>query len=533
MQEIRIAKSVEEGTLNNREAARLLVTGRRPMLMARDSFQLAQMRKGVDEVSLRTGKGGDIPMPGSDDSAVSDERDKDDMERDGSPSGSEEEEEIEQDGALAMGSLVKIVLDGAEDLLTLEEAYKTLALRLRQRIPLGEDYCSDVSKHEMEVALRPIKDEAPAMVRSLHRDMQRLLGKVPNAEFSSPDRSPSPFKGLMPLHDSTPINRRHTPSPTPALSSDTKEVKAARQGYTEAEVRYRRESAGVGQAAIGMLGLIFERQPISSCFTEADMRSLLEVLLMIPRTPNMPTPNPKRTYFAAAVVLSTLRIPFACVNPIREKIVKAIESMTSDTFGSAGIPIRDQNFKKEVYNAIAHLMREYPSIFFAYYAELLAPSLRALTSTSVIVRNRASCAVTAFAAAKIQIRKQAREKALQEQTTGACAEWVRLRQAVSKSEVFVSNHLKRVQPVAGRTVYTQEGERRTEWLAIDKLIKEKMTSDVYWGCAVWASLVTLVGEQYASFGLASGPSGFNNIMAVSQLLPHLISTDWSEITSNV
>ena len=472
-------------------------------------------------------------MPGSDDSAVSDERDKDDMERDGSPSGSEEEEEIEQDGALAMGSLVKIVLDGAEDLLTLEEAYKTLALRLRQRIPLGEDYCSDVSKHEMEVALRPIKDEAPAMVRSLHRDMQRLLGKVPNAEFSSPDRSPSPFKGLMPLHDSTPINRRQTPSPTPALSSDTKETKSARQGYTEAEVRYRRESAGVGQAAIGMLGLIFERQPISSCFTEADMQSLLEVLLMVPRTPNMPTPNPKRTYFAAAVVLSTLRIPFACVNPIREKIVKAIESMTSDTFGSAGIPIRDQNFKKEVYNAVAHLMREYPSIFFAYYAELLAPSLRALTSTSVIVRNRASCAVTAFAAAKIQIRKQAREKALQEQTTGACAEWVRLRQAVSKSEVFVSNHLKRVQPVAGRTVYTQEGERRTEWLAIDKLIKEKMTSDVYWGCAVWASLVTLVGEQYASFGLASGPSGFNNIMAVSRLLSHLISTDWSEIASNV
>jgi hypothetical protein len=210
-----------------------------------------------------------------------------------------------------------------------------------------------------------------------------------------------------------------------------------------------------------------------------------------------------------------MRIPFACVNPIRDKIVRGIESMTSDTFGSGGVPIRDPNFKKEVYNAIAHLMTEYPSIFFAYYAELLAPSLRAVASPIMTVRQRATSAVTAFAAAKINIRKAARDKALQDKTTAASAEWTRLRQLVSKSEVFVANHLKRVQPLAGRAVYTQDGERRTEWLAIDKLIKEKMTTDVYWGCAVWASLVTLVGEQYASFGLANGSSGFNNIMAVS------------------
>jgi hypothetical protein len=352
MQPIRIARSVEEGTLNNREAARLLVTGRRPGLVARDSFQLAQMRKGADEVSLRDGKDGELPMPASDDSVGSDEGG-----RDGSPLGSDEEEEqVEQDGALMTGSLVDIVLNGAEDLLTVEEAYKTLVLRLRQRIPLEEEEIrNDVSAHEMEISLRPIKDEAPAMVRALHRDMQRLLGKVPNSEFSTPDRSSSPFKALQPLHDSTPINRRQTPSPTPT-PSETKDLKPTRQGYSEAEVRYRRESAGVGQAAIAMLGLIFERRPISSCFSEADIQSLLDVLLVVPKTPHMPTPNPKKTYFAATVVLANMRIPFACVNPIRDKIVKAIEAMTSDTFGSGGIAIRDQNFKKEVYNAITHLI---------------------------------------------------------------------------------------------------------------------------------------------------------------------------------
>jgi hypothetical protein len=159
-------------------------------------------------------------------------------------------------------------------------------------------------------------------------------------------------------------------------------------------------------------------------------------------------------------------------------------------------------------------MSEYPSIFFAYYAELLAPSLRAVSSPSIVIRQRATSAITAFATAKIMIRRTAREKALNDKTTAACAEWVRLRQLVSKSEIFVANHLKRVQTGAGRPAYTQDGERRTEWLAIDKLIKEKMTTDVFWGCAVWASLVTLVGEQYASFGLAGGSSGFNNIMIV-------------------
>jgi hypothetical protein len=89
---------------------------------------------------------------------------------------------------------------------------------------------------------------------------------------------------------------------------------------------------------------------------------------------------------------------------------------------------------------------------------------------------------------------------------------------VSKSEIFVANHLKRAQSVAGRAVYTQDGEKKIEWLAIDKLIKENMTTDVYWGCAIWAGLVTLIGEQYSTFGLASGSSGFNNIMEVSPIV---------------
>lgn len=515
IQDIRIARTVEEGTLNNREDARLLVSGRRPGLVARDSYQLAMMRKGTDEVSLKSSKL--VEMPGSDDSTASDDGNKEDHptgeERTGGSD--EEEEELEQDGALATGSLVDIVLNGAEDLLTLEEAYKTLVARLKQRIPLAQDDVTNSTSSEIEVCLRPIRDEAPAMVRALQRDVQRLLGKVPNSELASPERITSPFRGLVPLRDCTPVNRRDTPSPTPAPSSDIKAPKPLRQGYSEAEVRYRREASGVGQAALSFLGLTFHCRPIYSCFTEADLQALLDLVLTIPRTPQLPTPNPKKTYFIATSVISNMQLPVASVNPIREKIARAIESMTSDTFGPAGAPIKDPNFKKEIYNAILNVVNTYPSVFFGYTAELLAPCLCALTSPTPIIRTRATSAVVAFAAAKFSIQKEARERAATEKTLAAKADWVRIRQTVSRCETFVVNHLKRVKATPGRVGYTEDGEKKTEWFALDKLIKDKMSTDVFGGCAIWAAMVSLVGIHFATCGLTEGPQGFNNIMNVS------------------
>jgi hypothetical protein len=477
------------------------------------------MRKGTDEISLKSSKLAE--MPGSDDSAASDDLADEPMREERTNESDEEEEEVEQDGALTTGSLVDIVLNGAEDLLTLEEAYKTLSARLKQRIPMNAEDVTNATSAEIEVCLLPIRDEAPTMVRALHRDVQRILGKVPNSEMASPDRSSSPFRGLVPLRDSTPINRPQTPSPTPVPSSEIKANKAPRQGYTEAEVRYRREASGVGQAALGFLALAFHCRPIFTCFSEADLQSLLDLVLSIPRTPQLPTPNPKRTYFVSTSVISNMQLPVACVNPIREKIAKAIETMTSDTFGPAGTPIRDANFKKEIYAAIVNLITTYPAVFFGFTAELLAPCLRALTSPVVVIRTRATAAVVAFAAAKFSIQTEARERAAREKTSAAKAEWVRSRQIVHKSEVFVSNHLKRLKPTPARVAYTNEGEKKTEWFALDKLIKDKMMNDVYGGCAIWAAMVSLIGTHFATCGLSEGPQGFNNIMNVSVFLIQL------------
>lgn len=517
MQEIRLAKSVEEGTLNNREAARLLVTGRRPGLVARDSFPIAMLRKGADDMANKSNgiQARSEEMPGSDDSAASDERPglPGRIEEEKASGSDEEEEEVEQDGALATGSLVNIILHGAEDLLTLEEAYKTLTLRLKHRVPFGEDEEDDlmeISTDDIAIAMRPLRDEAPALVRALQRDIHRLLGKVPFAEDGSPDRSSSPFRGLMPLHDSTPINQKtsYLPSPpltTPGSDSAKSPSKQVRQGYTESEVRYRREASGVGQAAIGFLALALHTRHIFSCFTDADITALLDVILIIPRTPQLPTPNPKRTHFTAVSVISNMKVPAACVIPLKDKMARAIEVMASDTFGSSGIVIKDPNFKKEVYSAIVNLVSTYPSAFFTLTAELLAPCLRTLCTPTPIVRNRAAAAVLSFASAKVSIQKAARERVELEKTNAAKAEWTRVRTVISKSEIFVTNFLKRTRALPGKpgSTYGPDGEKRTEWTCIERLIKEKMASDVYWTCGLWAALVSLIGSQYSTSGLSS------------------------------
>lgn len=519
--DIRVAASVAEGTLNNKEAARLLVSGKRPKLMAMDSFQLAMMRKaagdGPEGVTSAKGKERMVDeVPGSDDSSSSDEAvDRESGPREGSW---EEEEQIEEDGALATGSLVNILLEGAEDLLTLEEAYATLTLRLRQRIPIDnqEPSVDAALEQDIRLATHPIRDEAPAMIRAIQRDLSRLLGKVPNSEVPSSEADSSPFRGLMPTQDTTPNNQRSrfTPSPTPPMNGARRGLdgKEPRQGYTESEVRYRREASGVGAAALRFLAFTFHTPHIYNCFTEADLAALLEQILIIPRTPKLPTPNPKRTYYLAVLLIAQMRIPLACILPAKEKLVRAIESAMNDTVGAsspgAGAKEGPTQIRKEAYHAVTNLMTTYPTTFFPFYADLLPGCLRALAHPMSIIRNRAAAAVTCFAASKYAILSDPAN-------IGSRDAWARTKSMVQKSEYFVVSHLKSALKIPGKTgpVYTSSGEKKTEWSALEQIFKDTVgTTDVHWACAVWAMVVSLIGGAYGSCGLAES---IDHIMDVS------------------
>ena len=529
--EIRIAASVEEGTMGNKEAARLLVSGQRPKLVARDSFQLAMTRRAAATGStilpptVKASKGSEAP--GSDDSIISDEAASIQSEEEarqwasGGGSSDEEEETLEQDGPLATASLVKIILDGAEDLLTLEEAYTTLTLRLRHKIPVDGTKSQPCKQlEESRLVIKPIRDDAPAMVRALQRDLGRLMGKVPNSDVPTAEIGNRPFRGLMPLQRDTPSPAgpsRRTPSPTPPLRSPSK---PARQGYSESEVRYRREASGVGAAALRFLAFAFHTSFLFSCFSEADQQALLNQIVIIPRTPQLPTPHPKRSYFLAILVFAQLRIPPAAVVPLRDKIVRAVESAIGDQLGAGltnttGKESQGQ-IRKEGLSAVVNLLATYPSIFFPFYADLLPGCLRGLVAPVKLIRTKAAAACAAYYTARCNLEVDLSAQLVERNDQAARDAFQAHRSAAQKSELAVVSHLRRPlqSPNKSETIYGKNGEKKAEWTALEQIFKSTVgeASDVHCACATWATVVSLMGSAYSGSGLAQG---LNHIMDVS------------------
>lgn len=433
-QQIRIAASVEEGTLSNREPARLLISGKRPALAARDSFELVAMVGGEDPRVVKDTVRMSSGAPSSDESAPSSTAGgSDGIEIAEGSEDEEEEAEIEQDGTLATGSLIDIILNGAEDLLTLEEAYNILTLRLRHRMPTdSEGTITPEIEEDIRSAAGPIHDEAPAMVRAIQRDICRLLGKPPTSEPAMERLESSPFREITPLV----IDRkdRFTPSPSPPPAGDgVSPSKAERQGYTAAEIRYRREASGVGAAVLRFLAFIFHNPQLYCCFSEADLQLLLDQVLGITRVPRLPTPNPKRTYFLCVILLTQLKLPLSCVSPLKDKIVRAAVKAVMEDFrlrnsGTASDKPGPNGFKKEGLSAVANLLNTYPTLFFPYYAELLPPCLSAYNNSSVQIRFRAGAAVAAFAKAKMIFMAHVQ--------SGPQETWQAVKTVIQKSEFF-------------------------------------------------------------------------------------------------
>jgi len=471
------------------------------------------MRSAAAE-SLDKEKGKALPedLPASDDSASSDIA-QEEAVKDGS---SEVEEELEEAGSLGQTSLVGIILDGAEDLLTLEEAYSVLNTNLRARIP------TDVSDSDIPAAIRdqilnavtPIRDEAPAMICAMKRDLLRLLGKVPKTEVAPSEAESSPFRGLMPLSDPVTTPRgRFTPSPTPGPPSARMGGETpSKKGYNEAEVRYRREAAGVGAATLRFLALVFHVPALFGCFSDTDLASLLDLVITILRTPALPTPNPKRTYYNALTVVAGMRVPSASVLPVKDKIARTMESALADGLGlmtSSSPNGKDSNgqLKKESFSAAINLYSTYPSLFLPHYAELLPPCLRGLHSTSATIRTKSAAVVAAAASAKLNLLADF-----------ASPDWSRDKSIAHKLELFVISHFKGIVRKSGTAVYGTTGERKTEWHELERVFKETVGSatEVQWACATWAIIVSLMGSSYANSNLAPA---FDHIMDVSDVTP--------------
>lgn len=398
---------------------------------------------------------------------------------------SEEEEEVE---CLHPSSLVSVILEGAEDLLTLEEAYTSLNLRLRE-VMFNIGPATEATQARFDAVWQPISEEAPAVVRAIQRDLHRLMGKVPNSEAES---TSSPFRGLMPAG--------LPPSP----------AKSPRKGYTAAEVLYRRESAGVGGAVLRLLAIVFSHPRLFACFTEADILSLLDQVLVITRSPTLPTPFAKRTYTMTMTILAQLNLPPTWLRPFEKKLASALECGLN-TIGVGQFPIKDPSaIRKEAYNATANLLKKYPDIMFPHYPSLLNTSLRTLSHPSKLIR-RCSVAVAAtFVSAKLQLLEDA-------DIVGGYDKFEsnKIRSLVAKSEIFVANFLKSPIKVSGKMVYDKNTtEKRTEGGVLGITFRSTIgeTKDVAWACTTWAVLASLMGHTYNT---SSQSQEIDHIMNVS------------------
>ncbi len=422
-------------------------------------------------------------VPGSDDSNGA-------ADAPGSDGSDEEPEEVE---CLHPTSLVSVILEGAEDLLTLEEAYCTLTTKVRE-VLFSIGPVTEAAQRQLGAVAEPISDEAPALVRAMTRDLSRLMGKVPQSEHS---QSSTPFRGLMPASRPTATRLPPSPSNTPS-----------KKGYTEAEIRYRREASSVGAATLRFIAALFSSPRLFASFTEADLIVLLEQVIMIPKTPVLPTPIQKRTYSLALSVLAHLRFPSRWVAQVDTKIFGALDSAWN-TLGSGGpaYVFKDSMMvKREAFHALSALLRFYPEVMIHGYKSYLATSLRAMSATDTEMRRLASSAVSAFVKARYQVLADA-ELAVRFNSEPEAEEvWAHLRDLVRSSEVHAIQFFKSTAKLSAKRyidnrVDNPQQMRTTEWSCLEAAFKTLIgkPEDVAWACSTWAVVATLMGTSYNSF----------------------------------
>jgi hypothetical protein len=212
-----------------------------------------------------------------------------------------------------------------------------------------------------------------------------------------------------------------------------------------------------------------------------------------------------------------LRLPEACVLPVKDRIARAVELALTEMMGmGAGGKDGPNSGKKEGMMAVTNLVSNYPSLFYQHFADFLPICFKGLLSPAPLVRSKASSAVAAFATAKINWLAERLAVAMEDRGATSRDAWVKAKAVAVKSEFFVVAHLKSALKLPGKTgpSYTSAGEKRTEWTQLESEFKEKVgkNESVHWACATWASVVTLIGSAYNSSTLTAS---FDHIMDVS------------------
>ncbi|KAJ9116986.1 hypothetical protein QFC22_004644 [Naganishia vaughanmartiniae] len=463
---------------------------------------------------------------------------------------------IPDDGAAlasSVDSLLDIIIHEADDLMAVEDAYNLIQVRYRKLFAqsqiattTADDSVLDPAS-DLVLALDRFQKCSSDIYRSFIRDISRLVG-TPISSIPPPvlDSSPPPDEHLDPTQGEI------TPSPSPEpnarlanfnqhsrkaaarvpasptfgiarLSSSSNPPSSpnpTRQGYSEAEVRYRRALAGVGQSSLRFLAFVFHRSELYQCFSDADITSLISSVLVIPNTPKLHTPNPKKSYALAMYSLCHLKVPVTCVQPIKEKMMRVL----TYGLGEGGLKCwgggpgkregEGGNVKArfECFAAMANALVQYPSLFIPRHKDLIPLILGGLTDSQQGMKVKAGMALCGFMKGKMNWLRDT-ERALKEvhaklaaideeepagkervltEEKSVVQEWKWARKAIEEAEATTVTVMK--SNIRSSLVVNPQRAKFSD--VISDLIKRALATDPLWACAIWACLVSMMGQGF-------------------------------------
>ncbi|KAH9891761.1 hypothetical protein C8Q73DRAFT_87371 [Cubamyces lactineus] len=236
------------------------------------------------------------------------------------------------------------------------DAYSTFSLRIQAvAAPLSQG----ASPHEDDLlALRYIRDNASLLSRSIQRDLRRAL--------------------FDPLPETSSVANLGTLANTsyPDLTVSDERIYAAKH------------TSMLCQHALQLVSNLFRLPVLYRLFPHPILRRLLDDVLIIARSSELPMPDSEKTRRTAAWIFSTLQLDSAIVQASQ----RGIQEWMNDLAVSISNPLHGCDI-------IHHMLSAYPHIFLYDSAKLLPEVLSQLLSTVSSTRTDALVALSGYALA--------------------------------------------------------------------------------------------------------------------------------------
>ncbi|KAG8746012.1 hypothetical protein FRC10_006351 [Ceratobasidium sp. 414] len=266
----------------------------------------------------------------------------------------------------------------------LAEAYALLLARLRlQAMTIGPDGAATETEITPDLPLlQPIQQYHSELAAALARDSARALLKP--ISFTAP--TPYQLSDIDEWSSDYSSDVYGSSSPPSSPSGPTQ-----KRGLTAAEVKYARDLSLVSQSAIRVLAVVFHEPAVSSHFTDDELVNMLKVLISIPNTMPLPTPNPRKTHTAALWALQMTRLPLSIMHSpgVADSLFVALQMAVQGKLGREG----KKGSMSEGLTAVQLLTSHYPSIFGPMLPILMSDLVKCLASPMPVIRQRAALAL--------------------------------------------------------------------------------------------------------------------------------------------